>query len=215
MKKIMMAGVGVAALGLAALPTVGVFAATSSVTDTLEVTINKACTIRNDKTTVDGGTGVPTTNNQYSVTMSNGQLRSDIGSGATGVTGENDSTIDISCNTTASDGGSWSLTAAGKEGSNTLSAGGSTTPIASGPATEGATSNWAFKVSGVAAQGGTFTPVDDYNNKFAAVPASSTKIAEGSGSATLTMLYQVYVSPTQATGSYTGGVVYTLTNPAS
>ena len=214
MKKSIIA-TGAASLALAAMPVAGVFAATSSVTDTLNVTINKSCTIRNDKTTVDGGTGVPTTNNEYSVTMSNGQRRSDIGSGAAGVTGENDSTIDISCNTTASDGGSWSLTAAGKEGSNTLSGGGSTTPIASGTATEGATSNWAFKVSGAAAQGATFTPVDDYNNKFAAVPASSTKIAEGAGSATLTMLYQVYVSPTQATGAYTGGVVYTLTNPAS
>lgn len=212
MKKSIIA-TGAASLALAAMPVVGVFAADTSVTDTLKVTINKACTLRNNNTTVDGSTGAPTTNNEYSVTMSNGQLRSDIGTGASGVTGTSDNTIDVACNTNAGETGSnWTLTAAGKNDSTDLSAGGSL-KIATGTNTEASgDSSWAFKVAGEAASGATLSPVEAYNNKFAAVPDSAT-IATGSGSATFTMTYQVYVNPTQATGSYTGGVVYTLANP--
>ena len=45
MKKRLIAGAGVAALGFAALPVLGVFAATSTVTDVVEVTIDSACTL--------------------------------------------------------------------------------------------------------------------------------------------------------------------------
>ncbi|MBR3132089.1 hypothetical protein IKG33_01610 [Candidatus Saccharibacteria bacterium] len=174
---------------MAAFPVAGVFAATgTTVTDTVQVTINSSCLIT-------------TTNmaNTYSATMTNGQLKSDFGS----------TSMTIACN----DAGGWHVTAVGTGADATvktaMNATGSGTDIATGTATSGATSNWAMKVTGTGATG--FT-------SFAAVPSSATDVARQTASvsgATLSTTYQVFISATQQADTYTGQVTYTLAHPAS
>ena len=186
MKKVLLMPGIVAAVAL--LPVAGVFAATgTTVTDTVEVTINSACSIT-----------VTNTANTYSVSMTNSQLRSDIGGTA----------MSISCN----DAGGWKVTAVG-DGAATnktqMKATGSGTNIATGTATSGATSNWAFKVTGTKASGYT---------TFKAVPSSATLVATNAGSSSsesITATYQVWISATQQADTYTGKVKYTLVHPAT
>lgn len=186
MKKILM--VGTSAF-MAVLPVTGVFAASgTTVTDTVQVTINSSCLIT-----------VSNLNNSYSATMTNGQLKSDIGS----------TSMSVACN----DAGGWHMTAVGSGADTTaktaMNATGSGTDIATGTASSGTTSNWAMKVTGTGATG--FT-------SFAAVPSSATDVAKQTTSvsgATLTTTYQVFISPTQQADTYTGKVTYTLTHPAS
>lgn len=208
MKKSIIAA-SAASLAVAAMPVVGAFAATSTVTDTLNVNIPASCTIRNDETTGESS-GTPSTENVYNVTMKNGELRDDIGTGASGVTGDNDNTIEVSCNIQSGTDAGWSLAAAGKGGSTALvEQTDSSKTIPTGDGT-GTTSYWQFKT---AATGVTYT-TPYASGQFAAVPSSAT-IATGTGDAEFTMTYKVYVDLEQATGTYTGGVVYTLTNPQS
>ena len=186
MKKLAILG---ASAALAALPAVGVFAATGTVvTDTVQVTINSACNI----TTTNAS-------NTYSATMTNGQLKSDFGS----------TEMTIACN----DAGGWHITAVGSGADATvktaMNATGSGTDIATGTAISGATSNWAMKVTGTGATG--FT-------SFAAVPSSATDVASGTGAVsggTLSTTYQVWISATQQADTYTGQVTYTLSHPKS
>ena len=186
MKKIIIAG---SSAILAALPTVGVFAATgTTVTDTVQVTVDSACSI----------TATSLANN-YSATMTNGELKSNIGS----------TTMTIACN----DAGGWHITAVGSGADATvktaMNATGSGTDIATGTATSGATSNWAMKVTGTGATG--FT-------SFAAIPASATDVAKQTttvSGGTLTTVYQVFISATQQADTYTGKVTYTLSHPAT
>lgn len=186
MRKIAIAGASVA---LAALPALGVFAATGqTVTDTVEVTIGSACLITTSQTA-----------NTYSDSMTNGQLKSDFGS----------TEMTINCN----DAGGWHVTAIGSGADSTdktaMNATGTGTDIATGTAQSGDTSNWAMKVTGTGATG--FTT-------FAAVPAGATDVARGNGAVsggTLTTTYQVFISATQQADTYTGQVTYTLAHPAS
>ena len=186
MIKIAIAGASVA---LAALPALGVFAATGqTVTDTVEVTIGSACLITTSPTA-----------NTYSDSMTNGQLKSDFGS----------TEMTINCN----DAGGWHVTAIGSGADSTdktaMNATGTGTDIATGTAQSGDTSNWAMKVTGTGATG--FTT-------FAAVPAGATDVARGNGAVsggTLTTTYQVFISATQQADTYTGQVTYTLAHPAA
>ena len=186
MKKLAIAG---ASAVIAALPVVGVFAATgTTVTDTVQVTIDSACTITSTNAS-----------NTYSATITNGQLKSDFGS----------TNMSVSCN----DAGGWHITAVGTgadaTNKNYMNAGSAGTDIATGTATSGATSNWAMKVTGDGATG--FTT-------FAAVPSSATDVASNSGASSeteLTTTYQVFISATQQQDTYTGVVTYTLAHPAS
>lgn len=217
MKKSLIA-TGAASLALAAMPVVGAFAVQTSVTDTLTVTVDESCTIINDVSSgVD--TGTPTTANAYTLSMAAGELRSDIGTGATGVTGTSDNELSVSCNVQSGTDAGWSLRAAGKNGSTDLADASQTsnpTPIETGlNTTAGDGSSWAFKIK--AGTGNTVTFQTGYaDDTFAAVPSGSggAKVAVGTGNATLTVTYQVFVDQDQAPGTYTGGVVYTLTNPA-
>ncbi len=184
MKKIIVAG---AASVLAVLPAAGVFAATgTSVTDTIEVTIDVSCKIT--------ATNLA---NTYSATMTNSQLKSDIGG----------TSMTISCN----DAAGWKLSAIGSgtaTNKTQMAASASGTNIATGTATSGATSNWAFKVTGTNASGYT---------TFKAVPSTAATVATGSTSihnSTLTATYQVWISATQQADTYTGKVTYTLSHPA-
>ena len=209
MKKSLIA-TGVASLALAAMPLAGsVFAdpTTSTMTDTLNVTIPPACTIRNSLTQGDA----TTTENVYNVTMKNGQLRSDIGDSAVDG-GEHDNNIIVNCNIQTGNDANWSLSVGGKGNTNVLSNGTPANNIATGTNTSG-NSSWAFKTA-TATAGVTYA--QGYSSgAFAEVPANPATLATGTGNASFTMNYQVYISATQATGNYTGGVVYTLTNPAT
>ncbi len=208
MKKSIIAA-GAASVALAAMPMVGVFA-DSSMTDTIQVTINSACTIVNDNTT-GADQGTPTTANQYNVTMKNGQLRSDIGGNTgTGDTGGGDNTITVSCNSDSGTGAGWQLQAIGKNGSSTLVSGSDTIAAGTNTTTD---SSWAYKVNKTA--GNTVTFTSGYDNTFNGVTTSNQLIASGTGSADFTMTYQVFIDQDQPSGTYTGGVTYTLVNPAS
>ena len=186
MKKIIIAGTSAA---LAALPTIGVFAATgTTVTDTVQVTIDSSCNITSTNAA-----------NTYSDTMTNGQLKSDFGS----------TSMSISCN----DAGGWKLNAVGTGADATtktaMNASGSGTDIATGTATSGATSNWAMKLAG--------SSVVTAYKSFIGVPSSATKVAGTTGAvsgSTVTTTYQVFISPTQQADTYTGQVTYTLVHPA-
>ena len=186
MKKLAIAGASVA---LAAMPVVSTFAATgTTVTDTVQVTIDPACTITSTQAA-----------NTYSETMTNGQLKSDFGS----------TTMSISCN----DATGWHVTAVGSGADATdktaMNATGSGKDIATGTATSGATSNWAMKVTGGTATG--FTT-------FSAVPSSATDVAKSTVSTNqseIVTTYQVFISATQEADTYTGQVTYTLSHPKS
>lgn len=186
MKKLAIAG---ASIALAAMPVVGVLAADGNLTtiDTVQVTIDSACSL-----TASGNS------NAFSANMNNGQLKSDFGN----------TTMSIVCN----DVGGWKVTAIGNSndisGTTTMVPTGDGTAIATGTATEGATSNWAMKVTGTGATG--FTD-------FAAVPGTAAIVATqnaATATASLTTTYQVYISPTQQADTYTGKVLYTLVHPA-
>ena len=209
MKKIAIAGVSAV---IAALPVVGAFAGTSSVTDVVQVTLDEGCTLLSSTTDVENA--ATQTTNTYKVTMANGQLLSDIGSGkAEGASAAGSNVLSVSCNTTDTTKNTWQLTAIGAGTGATvdvMAPAGSGTAIASGTATEGATSNWAMQITGASG-----VSIENGFNVFRAVPTAATEVASGSGSVAnaFTMLYQVYISPTQAADTYTGKVTYTLTNP--
>ena len=207
-KKIIAAGV--ASLAVAATPMAGVFAENygTAVVDQVQVTVTKVCNIRSggtvDNPTYDGA--------QFSKTVTPGTL---IGGGSSD-SQEWDSgtatTLSYNCN----DNGGWKITAQGVSGtSGTVSAqttmapsSSDSTAIVTGTATDGNTSNWAFKVVGTGA-------VSSYTD-FAAVPGTSTAVASSTDSVsggTLTPSYRVWISPTQESDTYTGYVRYILTAP--
>ena len=216
MKKSIIA-TGAASLALAAMPVVGVFAATSNITDEIEITIAKECAIKTTATDPSQGIGDGTaTNQKFTATMQNGELKVLGGSAGTGASGTASSVIDVVCNDSATSGDatSWKLTAVGGDGttaSTVLDAAASGTDIVTGTATSGTTSNWAMKVEGAAGldiQGGF--------DSFRAVPGTAAVVATGNGtkSGAFTASYQVYIGTNQEADTYTGHVTYTLTNPA-
>ena len=218
MKKLAILG---ASAALAAMPVVGVFAAATpagDLTDTLNVVIEPGCTIVNSNSTTGGDGTNPHLTNSYTVTMRNGELRTDIGGSADQTSATTaDNVISVSCNSSANTNGEtgWKFTAvgAGTESHTTeLYNANATDQIVTGTATSGATSNWAFKVAKTA---GTYAT--GYSNAYAAVPSSEADIVTGAGTAAdaFTITYQVYVDQTQDSGTYTGAVKYTLYNPAS
>ena len=224
MKKSIIA-TGAASLALAAMPVVGVFAAANgTVTDELNVTIEPACTITNDINPQGPANGsAPALTNSYTVTMKNGQVRSDIGGAADVTEGTTqDNSIDVSCNTAAGDASNastWKLTAigagaAGYEDKLHGTAG----DISTGTEITGSDSQWAFKVE--KGEGDNYNYTSPYAGDFAEVPSiedGEKELINGRGNASgaFTMTYQVYISKTQAAGTYTGKVKYTLYNPAS
>ena len=222
MKKSIIA-TGAASLALAAMPIAGVFAAATpagDITDTLNVNIPAGCTIVNSNSTTGGDGSAPHLTNAYSVSMHNGELKTNIGGSANddaNVAGTSDNVISVSCNSSSNTNGEtgWKLTAVGAgtaDHETELYQAGATDQIVTGEATSGATSNWAFKVSKSAGAYAT-----GYSDAYKAVPATEADIVTGSGSMenAFTMTYRVYVDQTQDTGTYTGAVLYTLYNPAA
>ena len=194
MKKSIIA-TGAASLALAAMPVVGAFA---NVTDTVQITIDPACSVGQTSSTSGGGKTITDT-------MTNSQLKSWEANGTAG------GTIKVSCN----DASGWNIKAVGSSTGDTKNVmvpnNNSSTPIASGTATSGATSNWAFKV---AAHSGTtgVTIADGYSN-YAIVPTTAAKVASGSAAISEGQIdtgYQVWISATQQADTYTGSVTYTV-----
>ena len=100
---------------------------------------------------------------------------------------------------------------------------GSSADIATGTATSGSTSNWAMKLA--TNSGATYAlTLDNGFNAYSAVPSTYTKVVHrDSGTdigtnatgATLTSTYAAFMSQTQAAGTYSGKVIYTLVHPSS
>jgi len=192
MKKSIIAA-SASAVALAAMPVVSTFAA---VTDTVELTISSACSV--------GGSAGSSSSTGKTITEPsavNSHLYQYAADGTAG------GTLKVSCN--AANG--WQVKAQGASTGSpvtSMAASASGTPIVTGTATSGATSNWAFMIAGTTGVS-VATGYDDY----AAVPATATKVASGLGAiseGTIYTGYQVWVSATQQADTYTGKVTYTI-----
>ena len=155
------------------------------------------------------------TNTQHTANINNGTYQSDIGL----------STIKAFCNDTEG----FAIYAIGytneEDGNTVLTS--ETTNISTGTLTSGNNSQWAMKLA--TSSGATYplTLGSDTNGSYAnyhVIPSTYTKVAyRNSGTdigqsaigATMTSTYQVYISPTQAAGTYVGKVKYLLIHPAS
>ena len=218
MKKSLIAA-SVASLAVAAMPVVGVFAAPAAIntlTDNIQVTVPVSCSITNGNT--DTTAEVANVVNNYAKTIKNGEYKTIGAADTTGATAA-DNTVQVTCNSQTGTNAGWKLTAigAGTSGHTTELYDGSANSIASGAHVEsGATSNWDFKVTQT---GNVATAADGFNfATWTAVPGSEKDLATGTGSTAadaFTMEYSVYVSGTQAGGTYNGAVKYTLYNPAA
>ena len=194
---------GAASLALAAMPIVGVFAAdgTLSQTDTVVLTVQTACSL------ASSGSNDTTYTTQLTP-----------GGNDQAITG---STFTVTCN----DAGGWALYAVGNSDATTKTSMDSSTnvdgdDIVTGTTLNGSVSNWAFKLAaGTESHAG--AAITTGYTGFSAIPATQTKVAsnatgsERTTSATVTATYGVGVSSTQATGTYTGKVLYTLVHPAT
>ena len=205
MKKSILAGAGVAALGFAALPFAGVFAATSSsFTDTLNVGVEGGCTLQNSQ---DSSTPGVYTNSDREFTTdiaagNVGYLNAD----ATGAATTTEGTVSISCNTSDSTK-SWTVAVDVTDLTN------GTATITGGAAVSGvATSSWAIQ-SNASVSTGSFT--SDPFSSYAAAADGTFLSATADKTATFNPSYRVYIAPNQAPGDYEGSAKYTITLPQS
>ena len=196
MKKSLVAA-SAASLALAAMPALGAFAAVQgSVTDTVKITINSACSVG---TGADSQTG---TGETYETTMANNATyiwSAETGSDAPG------GTLKVSCNSASG----WNIKAIGAttgtdktvmkptniDASNAIATG-----------TAGDNSYWAMKVGG--------SLVDEtFGTAWHVIPATATKIAGGTAAVSegsVALSYKVHTSATQAADTYIGNVTYTI-----
>ena len=214
MKKSLIAGAGVAALGLAVLPATGAFAAViNTMTDNIKVTVPASCSITNGNT--DTTAAVAPVVNNYAKTVNNGEYAT-IGANDHEQGQSPDNTVEVTCNAQSGTDARWKLTAIGAgDGADKTKLYSGTDTIDSGThAQSGATSNWDFKVTQT---GNDATAADNFAfATWTPVPGTEKDLATGEGSTAtgaFTMEYSVYVSGTQPGGTYQGAVKYTLYNP--
>ena len=107
------------------------------------------------------------------------------------------------------------------DGTNTLVHGtNSNKTIATGLTTSGNVSSWAMRLAAVQNGGSTPTIENGYSS-YSVVPNSYIKVVSYSSATALNTsvsfktYYAVYVSPTQAAGTYTGQVKYVLVHPSA
>ena len=202
MKKSIIAGAGVAALGFAALPFAGVFAATSSsFTDTLTVGVAGGCTLENS--TQSGAGDYTKSDRSFTADIATGTVGY-LNANATGAAATDKGTVTVSCNTDASTS-TWQVSLDITDLSNGTAA----DDITGGAQTSGATSGWAIKSNAT----GT-TTANPFGSAYTA--AADTTIflsATANNTVTFNPSYQVYVGPNQAPGTYTGTAVYEVTLP--
>ena len=187
----------------------------TDIVDQINITVPVSCTMSG------------TRQNTHNAEINNGQYNSNIGT----------TTLKAFCN----DNEGFSIYAVGytnnEIGKNVLTSStlGPTHDIVTGTALSGNTSNWAMKLATVSNPTPTYPIIimgstddtekqagdPDYST-FQNVPSSYAKVAKRESStdvgttaegATLTTTYQAYISPTQAAGTYTGQVKYTMVHP--
>lgn len=224
MKKSLIAGAGVAALAMAAVPFVGAFATaevSNTLTDHIKVTVPASCSITNENADPNGP--VANLNNYYAKTINNGEYAIINADDTEAGHAAADNEIGVSCNVDTGASAGWRVTAIGDGASghetdlyeSTLDEEipSGQTPVTA--ASSSASSDWSFRVvvASPATVASGFT-----SNVFTQIPASELNIATGTGPAaagTLTIDYGVYVDGDQPAGTYEGAVKYTLYNPAS
>lgn len=187
MKKLAIASASVA---LAAMPVVGVFAATGSTefTDNLQVIVNSGCTLENG-----GNTDGTYVDRSFSKNIAVGNYAVLEGSAATDT-----AAITIKCNTTS---GTVTVTSSGD---TTLTGETTSNTIATGAATSGSASNWAIKSNASNAAS------DPYAAYKAHVPGTFLTATASASGTTFNPSYQVYVAQGQNPDTYTGAVTYTV-----
>ncbi|MBR3353407.1 hypothetical protein IKG49_02340 [Candidatus Saccharibacteria bacterium] len=193
------------------------YASADDVVDEVSITVPESCSL--------SGTGMDT----HNANIANGTINSAIG----------ETTIKAMCN----DNEGFAIYAIGytndEDGKNVLTnfTLGSTYDITTGTATNSNTSNWAMKLTATTSPTPTYPIIiagstDDTDREqgdpdyttFQEVPddytlvakrKSGTDIGASAEGASLKTTYQVYISPTQPAGTYTGQVKYTMVHPHS
>ena len=209
MKKILIAGAGVAALSLAVLPLAGVFADGNTVVDTVSITISDSCGVASTSSNPVDGAGA-----NLSATMVNGSTYEWSAAGTAAVEDQGvGGNLYVTCNSPSG----WNVTAQGfsndNAGTNTMVT--TTTgaaAIPTGTTLDGNVSAWAFKIANDGITDLTIT--NGYTN-WSEVPGSTAvKITSLSNTATsnghIYTGYKVSVSPTQEAATYTGKVKYVV-----
>ena len=174
----------------------------TSAVDQVNITVPVSCTL--------SGTGM----DSHNAEINNGQYNSNIGT----------TTLKAFCN----DNEGFAIYAIGytdnEDHKNVLTNPtlGSSNDIVTGTATTG-NSQWAMKLTAQSNPTPTYplTIQNNYNNyhtvpsnyELVAKRTSATDIGSSAEGSTLTSTYQVYISPTQAAGTYTGQVKYVMVHP--
>lgn len=202
MKKSLIAVAG-ASVAAVAMPAVSVFAATTTqLVDTVKVTVVDSCTIEtsDDNNITPGADGNVVNKKAWGpYTVVQGQVLTNIGAADGPTSGDaepaSDTGGDLNVTCGGTSGISWTLSA---EGTNMVGTTNTNIIPANSPST--GASYFAYKVTGGNSS------VNDYTN----VPATKTQIANGTGSASFKLRYEVGVASSQALDTYTGTVTYTL-----
>ncbi len=196
MKKSLIA-TGAAAVALAAMPVLGAFAADTSVTDTIQITVNDSCTITEGSTT-DGLDNKDTT---YADTVANGNETTFSG------THSGNHTFHVSCN--APGGWSFSATPTNLTG-YTDSGKGSTNSdninfvASSSYSNSGAAGDWTATIT--APSGTTVTQPSTAGSSNTIISATGAQASN----VEITATYKAYVGTQTSAGYYEGTIAYTL-----
>ena len=207
MKKLAIAG---ASLALAAMPVAGVFAATAgSFTDNLTVTIEGGCSIQ-EKTGTGGSAAGTHSDRTFSANIVAGSAEIMTGVEATTPEGTNTpaTPMEIVCNTTDTST-TWTLTGTASNGGALVKGEAATATdadkIKSGTAETGDVSTFSYRLS----DAGSWLAVPTTANATITTGAAT---SDGAPVA-FNPSYRVYVAPTQASGTYTGSITYTVALP--
>lgn len=198
MKKLL-AGAG--AVALAALPVAGVFATDTEVTDTIQITVNSACTIDETTTTTDG---LDTKDTTYAATVANGAETT------FSTTHSGNHAFHVNCN--AATGWSFSATPtnlAGYTASNkSASNNDSINFVASGSyAASGTDGVWTATIaSNDLPSGVTITQPSTAGSSNTIISAANKQAAN----VEITATYKAYVGTETSAGFYDGTIAYTL-----
>ncbi len=197
MKKALIAGAGVAALGMAVLPMAGVFATDiTQVTDTVQITIAATCTFDGETAGETEGTAAKT----FSGSATNGS--------AATFTDSNVHTFSVTCN----DNDGWKVTAGSPDNLSGATSGNDHvfTYTNDSLPTTGTEGSWTAIVGGDFSSDSTVTGIDSTTK---AILTGGGIIATEKASAKtsqFTVSYSAYAGTETAADTYSGSIVYTL-----
>ena len=199
MKKLAIAGASVA---LAAMPMAGVFAQDLSVTDTIQITVDSACTIDETNTTTDG---LDTKDTTYAATVANGAEADFSG------THSGNHAFHVSCN--APGGWSFSVTPtdlAGFTDSNKTTTNNDSIPfVATGSyasAVSGTAGAWTATIASTVSTSQTITQPSTAGQANLVINATNAQASN----VEITSTYQAYVGTETSAGFYEGTIAYNL-----